>query len=295
MEKTDWIKEIVKVPLEKLALILGCAFFLLAFNPVSYDKGWVFKLNVQPNWWLLGLGIVLITIPLYRIVKTRIPGSPRVKQITNGLRIKLSADHIIDVVVGEIQEISVDTSHGAVVLPANTSFDDECIRDPRSALGAFFQKHFPSGIENVQQLIQEKLQRLSTSNTCGVSEYSPGTTILLEKPLGSEHRVLITAVTRFSPKDGIHADTQSLAASVKSVFKASAGHRLSELFMPVIGTGHGGLDFGTGLALVLLHSIHCIRHEGTHHIKHLTVVVFDPNSHKRKQMENVVRLVSTIL
>lgn len=86
--------------------------------------------------------------------------SPRVQKITNGLQIKLSADQIIDVVVGEIQEISVDTSHGAVVLPANTSFDDECIRDKRSALGAVFQKHFPNSIEQVQQLIKEKLQKL---------------------------------------------------------------------------------------------------------------------------------------
>jgi len=292
---TDWIKELVGAPLEKLVLIVGSIFFLLAFNPISYDEHWVFKLNTWPNWWLLFVGITLIGIALYSFVKPSVWRIRHVERINNGFRIKLDADHIINIVLGEIEAVGCNKSHVVVVLPANTSFDDDCIRDPRSALGAFVQKHFPSGITEMQRLIQDEAKKTLPNDMSGVDNYPVGSNIFLEKPLGSNYRIMITAITQFSQQQGFVADTESLVKCLKGIFKTSAGQRLSEIYMPVIGSGHGGLDFNMAISLILLVSIWYMKQKGGKHIKQLTVVVLDKKDKKSRQIKKIVQAVGTVM
>lgn len=296
MEKSvAWIREVVRAPLEKLYLILGFVSVLLSFDPISYDKGLIIEFKVSPNGWLLTLGLGLIAVALYQALNPAIRRSRYVKRISNGFKIKLAADHVIDVIVGEIETVASDKSHAGIVLPANTSFDDECIRDSRSALGAFVHKHFPSGIEELQRVIKDEVKKVPRSDISSVDEYPIGTTIFLEKPLGSNYRIMITAVTQFSRQRGFVADTESLIMCIKSIFKTSAGQRLSEIYMPVIGTGHGGLNFNMALGLILLLSICSIKHEGGRHIKRLSIVIFDPKGDKSKEIEKTVQAVGAVL
>lgn len=296
MEKSGaWIREVVSAPLEKIYLILGFVSFLLSFNPISYDKGLVLEFKASPNWWLLILGLGLIVVALYQALTPSIRRSRYISKIKNGFQIKLDADHAIDIVVGEIENVGSDISNAGIVLPVNTSFDDECILDSRSALGAFVKKHFPSGIEELQQMIKEEVKKSERSDKSSIDHYPVGTTIFLEKPLGSNYRIMVTAVTQFSKEQGFVADNESIIRCMKSVLKISAGQRLSKLYMPVIGSGHGGVDFNMALGLILIFSVWSMKHEEGQHIKQLTVVILDPSGNKSKKIANTTRAIGAFL
>ena len=87
----------------------------------------------------------------------------------------------------------------------------------------------------------------------------------------------------------------SLLQAIKSIFRTATERRLSEIAIPVIGSGHGGLDFNIALFLILLQGIICMKHEGYHHIKQMTVVIYDKSGNLKNQMEKVVKAVALIV
>jgi len=296
-----WFGLFLKSPTERLCLIIGSIFIFLAFYSFSRtNREWRLEQSAQLNFcfFVIGIGLILITVFMISAKFLSKAKNHKVSlvQIPNGYRIKHSPNLTIDISVGMIEDIKGLGPYGAVVLPANTSFDDVCIRDRRSALGAFFQRHFPedSKIKAVQQMITNELCKIKQESGGTKDEYVPGTTVFLDNPLGSQHRILVTAVTSTLPEGGIKADTLSLIACLKGVFRISAIHRLSELWMPVLGTGHGGLDFSAALSLILVQSLHCVIHEGGHHIRSIHVIVYDPDNSRKDEIKKVIQGIGQI-
>ena len=89
---------------------------------------------------------------------------------------------------------------------------------------------------------------------------------------------------------GIQADTLSLIISLKNVLRFAADRRLAELWMPVMGTGHGGLNFSVALSMILLQLYHGLLHEGFHSIKRVVVVVHDPEKKRALQIEKLAKV-----
>jgi len=296
MPKLDWLKAMWEASAEKICLVLGALLLVLSFAPISYhNQQWSFRLEPYPVSWILFVAAILLLAPvIVSLWRRRQVPQAVVQEIANGHRIELLSGHTIDIVTGGIQDARPDAAHGAVVLPANTKFDDECIRDGQSSLGAFFQAHFPNGIDDIQKMIQEEASRTGAFLEHS-GDYAPGTTVFLDKPLGSGHRILVTAVTRIAPDGRISADTLSLMASIKEVLQVAAANRLTELRMPVLGTGHGGLDFSTALPLMLFQMAHCMTHEGAHQVRRVTVVVYDPGSAKTEEIGRTVQAIGGIL
>jgi hypothetical protein len=58
---------------------------------------------------------------------------------------------------GDIRSCDSRDPGVVVALPANEFFDDDCIRDTRSALGAYMASVFPNAIGDIQKLIAQKL------------------------------------------------------------------------------------------------------------------------------------------
>ena len=282
-----------KEPLEKILCVLGTGFYLLAFCEISVvDKVWDFKLVRSPNWFLLFIGTAFLVFVAWRNRPPRI-GSISMNSVKDGFQLRLAPGHIISVIAGQIEDAK-SSEHAAVVLPANTAFDDQCIRDKRSALGAFFLTHFPEGIAEIQSSIRKAVSSACDKEEEHFEKAPPGTTILIDRPLGSPYRIIVTAVTALDDATGIKADTLSLIASVKQVFRIASRNRFSFLTMPVMGTGHGGLDFKSALSLILVQCIHCMQHEGAHHVRNVTVVVYDPEKQRRSLMATVIRSVESI-
>lgn len=212
-----------------------------------------------------------------------------VRRIEAGFRLSLSQRHSIDLVTGAIQTAKPDSKHGAVVLPANTSFDDACINDAKSALGSFFQNHFASRINKVQTLIQAEAKKSAIGTGKGRNKYPTGTTIYMNQPLKTKHRIIITAVTEKIEGTGIRADTLSLSTSIKNVLLIAADNRLSELWMPVIGTGHGGLNFTVALTMILVQLSQGMLREGFYSIERVIIPVHNPEGKRAEQIERMAK------
>jgi len=217
------------------------------------------------------------------------PSLGTVTRINGGFRLLLQPQHSIDLVTGAIQTAQPDPLHGAVVLPANTMFDDECVDDLNSALGAYFQTHFKSHITEVQTLIREQL--LATHPTAGSTPrtYPPGTTVYLDRPLNTAHRIIVVAVTEKIRGAGIRADTLSLIASLKGIMRLASDKRIADLWIPVLGTGHGGLDFSVALAMIVVQLSNGILREGYHSIHRAVVTIYDPDGRRTDQIERLAR------
>lgn len=147
----------------------------------------------------------------------------------------------------------------------------------------------------MQRLIQDGAKKAFPNDMSAVINYPIGTTIFLEKPLSSNYNIMVTAITQFSEQNGFVADTESLISCMKGIFKKSAGQRLSEIYMPIIGSGHGGLGFNMALSLILQVSIWYMKHKEGQHIKRLTVVAFDQKVKKSRQIEKIVQAAATVL
>lgn len=292
----DWFKYFAKLSLEKIYIVFGILLFILAFYDFTLKNGKPDLSSVSnPNWWFLIVGLIIVAFGLIRSVFSSRKLHTSVKKLSNGFRMKVSTRFYIDLINDSIENIDKSFNDEAIVLPANTCFDDECIKDTRSALGAFLNRHFPTAINELQTMISEKAEALIQKDGSSNKMYPAGTTILLEKPLGSQFKILITAVTDISSDNRIKADTISVVAAIKEVCKLSASKRISGLRMPVIGTGHGGLDFSASLSLILLQVVQSVIHEGCHYLKNITIVVYDPNNERQKEVHRIVNSISKVI
>ena len=187
MPSLDWIRDFVKAPYETLCLIFGCILIVLSFSTFSYSEHLAIHFTKSPNWYLFVPGILLLFFTFYkRSISEYGPSGLRLSKIERGVQVDVSSGQKINVIIGAIQGVVPGTPHAAVVLPANTCFDDECIYDPRSALGAYFQRYFPHNIDRIQSLIQENVKKLKEKGIAQSNgEFTPGTTIFLAKPLDS--------------------------------------------------------------------------------------------------------------
>ncbi|MFH1743733.1 MAG: macro domain-containing protein [bacterium] len=284
---SNWLITVLDVSLDRLLLIVSVALIVLSFDPIRYREAqFDFCLQTDPNVYLLIPGGLLLVLFLWR-QREHQPQNACADKIQDGYKLTFDSNHAISVVTGCVENFS-GGDHAVVVLPANTSFDDQCIHDKRSALGSFFLTHFPSGIDVIQELIRREAAR-----ECGETEEyfrtaPAGTTIILDKPLGSCFRIMITAVTSFDAEQGITADTLSLISSVKQVFRRASQNRISSITMPVLGTGHGGLDFKAALSLLLVQCMYSMQYEGFHHVREVKIVVYDPDNRTRDTVSRIV-------
>ena len=155
-------------------------------------------------------------------------------------------------------EASIRNPNGTlVVLPANEFFDDACITDPRSALGAFVQAKFPGRAPALQRLVADQLsdrpsKRVEREPGVELQSYGVGSTVFLDRPLGTDFRLLLAAATTHRPGVGLRAEPGTVFAIVKSAYATARDHRIGEICLPLVGAGHGAMNRELALATLLL-------------------------------------------
>lgn len=224
-----------------------------------------------------------------------------IRHIKDGISFPLGATEI-NIRYGRIQEAPPDSATG-IVLPANEFFDDECIADTRSALGAFCQSHFSDRIPEFQGLVRANLQ-LSQSTPAekrpGIvqNSYGVGTCVLIDRPFGSSYRIILAAVT--TDRSGIRSEVSFLLKSLKEIVVTTNANRMSEIYLPLMGSGHGCLRPEASLFATLLGLSEALPLTGRN-LKRVNVVVYkDPNSSRPPAltipvMTNVVTSSASIL
>jgi O-acetyl-ADP-ribose deacetylase (regulator of RNase III) len=205
-----------------------------------------------------------------------------------GFRITLTPRSSIEIVFDPIQNAKPLKQYGAIVLPSKTTSIDKCITDSKSALGAFFNTHFSSQIEDIKTLINNSLAGGATT-TPTLQQYPAGTTIYLNCPLGTDHRIFVCSITSDADGAGKKVDTESLILSLRGMLHKAANEHISHLHMPVFGTGRGGLEFSFALNMILLQLAHSIIHDGFHSIERVFLHVHDPDGKRSGEIEHIAK------
>ena len=195
------VRYIVNAPVVNIMLLFGFLCVVLSF--IRLDGLKTFSLTGTPNWIMLTIGIILLFGSPAIFIFTR--EDRRInKKVTIEKGLSFSFNELsVNLKTGKIREIPEIGKYPAVVLPANTTFIDDCITDTKSALGAFFLEFYPDKIpEIVSKDIEKELgEQGYQQNEDG--SYPPGTTIILPKGYDTPAKCIVTASTIRKEKVGI--------------------------------------------------------------------------------------------
>ena len=145
-------------------------------------------------------------------------------------------------------------------------------------------KHFPSKISNLGEVIKGCLnesERLPDDQ----GEYPPGTSIILPSPYDSPVNIILTASTIRKKGEGIVAEPSNISKCIEEVFKLTSDKKIRKLYLPIIGSGHGGLDLYDALVFLILD----IKHSSNkfYHIKEIDIPIREEDT---KKLKNIYRL-----
>lgn len=281
------IRDIVNAPFINILLITGVIFIVLSFCQIDIVKNELsfhFIFPPAAHFSIIGISFVILSIIVFSLNGGVIIRKANIKR---GISFKFK-QIIINIKVGEIETlVSPDRSIG-VVLPANTSFIDDCIIDSKSALGAFMLKHFPDKIAEIQNIIMKELETSGYKKNVEDNAYLPSTTIILPEPYNSMVNVIITAATVRKRGIGINSSPAIISDCIKMVFEITADKKISTINMPIIGSGHGGLEINFAL-LTLIFSIWYFSKQ-FHHLRQFNIVVTERDAERLKDLAKYICL-----
>lgn len=272
---------LLKQPVFTIIAVFGC--LLILFGLFKIDD--ITKLAVsplsQPLYTSISLGIFMIVIGVALHIATNLTTSTfsisNVKRLPNGYSIT-HGSFALNVLFGKIETIDGFDDESMIALPANEFFDDECINDARSALGAYMKFHFKDNIPKIQSLVkkllrEETFQEVEKEPGTLVPSYGVGKCVYLDCPLSSQQRIVMVAVTTKRANEGLQAKPRYIFDAIESIQREMANHRLTHLFVPVLGSGHGGLTGDMSLVCMLTAFAELYRRRSGHHLKNVNIVV----------------------
>jgi len=289
----DFLKSLIERPIDTLVLIGAVALLLVSFISFSLINGQsAFEINAKPNAYLFGPGCLLLILFIWR--NRRQTGISANENRDYAYRLEIDSDHLITISKKDISDI-VGDQYSAFILPANTSLNDTCITDDRSALGSFFLRRFPAKISEMQELIARKAREVLSLEEHALIDVQPGFSLLLRNVGGSVDNVIIVAVSENIGSYGIQATTNSIVQSVKNAFRIASENGFSTINMPIIGTGHGGVDFSMSLMFICLQGIAGMKHEGNHHIKLVNLIIYDPENKRKMTVKSIAAIMKSYI
>ena len=272
-------------------LLLLILTLILSFIDFSYNDKLMFFTKEKPNIYIFIIAIIiLICFILKYLLGNKLYNNER-RQYS--YVIDIDEDHKICVKQGDISSYKGDIDK-AILLPANTSFDEKCITDMKSALGCYFLKNYPENIEKIKNTIIEiatKNFSLSEGKKCS----NIGDTILLKEYDGKKINIIISAVTEDCPDVGIQANAIGIISAVKNTIAICSENRYSSITMPIIGTGHGGIKHSISLILICVQYFLSVYHSQNHHVKELIIIVFDPDKRLKNEIDETVECIKKLI
>jgi O-acetyl-ADP-ribose deacetylase (regulator of RNase III) len=189
------------------------------------------------------------------------------------------AQATVHVEVGLIEEYESDDARTVVALPANEYFDDECVADVNSALGAYVDRHFKDTLPAFLDEIHAALRGLPSERVPRAERridesYGIGKAIYLSG-LAPSHRVILVSATTERTGIGLRAEPHFLYASMQGIVETMNANRLDSVVVPVLGSGHGGMPLVVALLFNLLAVRSCLTDDVGRHIRQVRIVVWE--------------------
>jgi hypothetical protein len=203
---------------------------------------------------------------------------------------------------GDIRSCHSKDPGAVVALPANEFFDDDCIRDTRSALGAYMASAFPQAIGDIQKSIAQKLENapselVEREHDERARSFGVAKCVCLKNALSSGRNVMFVSVTTKRAGIGLRSEARYLFAAMRAVCQAMNDGRFTDLFLPLMGAGHGGLEPELALLYLLLSTKAVIDdRSGGSHLRSVTIVVFRKDEHTAPDVHpDVVRRMLSLV
>lgn len=300
----DALKALFKQPYWIILLILGALFVLLPCMTVDKD----FHLTTHPPTTFVPvvIGAAMLFFSLAIFVFSLWTKHELEKYADAGLNLKAVKESSgimwttingceVRVINGRLQDQTPE-ANAAIVLPCNEYFDDKCIGDSKSALGAYINHVFDGQIEAFTSLVKNECHtklgagspQQKTEDECAQS-FGAGRCILLSKPLGRSMSIALISTTTQRAGQGLASRISHQFDGMRELLSKLADARLTEAIMPVMGAGHGGIDPPLALVGLLIAIAEAARYgHGSQRLKRVTVVVFKRDESTPPQVASTV-------
>ena len=275
---------------------MGVLLILAGFFDITDIAKFQITARSKPNYIIVVFGSFLsltsIVVYLFDELTLGWLGFRRIKKLKTGFGTKVSNTEI-NIMFGRLENIADELEESMIVLPANEFFDDECINDKKSALGAYVNHKFKNQTKQVEDLIAEELSDFETievEKEAGVKQdsFGVGTGVFLKRPLNSRQPILFIAVTTKRAGEGLQAEMSYIFQAVRKIQNIIADHRIDSVCIPVMGSGHGGLRKEVALFGLLLAICDSITKSHGHHIREVNVVVFQSAEDSKPSISRIV-------
>ncbi len=151
------LTQLFKQPVFAVITAFGCVLILGGLFQVDDITKLAVSPLTQPLYLSVILGVLLTAtgVGLYAVTNLSFTtfSISNVKRLPNGYSIEHSG-FVLNVLLGRIESIECSDNDCMIALPANEFFDDECITDVRSALGAYMQHHFKDNIPKIEAVVK---------------------------------------------------------------------------------------------------------------------------------------------
>jgi len=143
-------KKVLGQALEKLPhFVIFLGLVAVGFSFTTFDKEFHFP-TPTPNWILFFFGIGFIASGLVLHFITSEKKSKKLQDKTTLIFNSIT----LTIKIANLQDEENLTNDCAFVLPANTTFVDDCVTDNKSALGSFFNKHHSEKIPTFNEKLK---------------------------------------------------------------------------------------------------------------------------------------------
>jgi len=250
----------------------------------------------DPHYFIASIGLVFSVSSAFLYLFDEVTfgwiGFRKIRKLDNGITAKLSNTNI-NIRFGMLEKLAEASEDSLVVLPANEFFDDECINDKKSALGSYINHRFTNQTKEVKDAIANGLSGRAYNEVekeAGVLQksYGVGVGVYVKKLLSSTQPLLFVSVTTKRSGEGLRADMSYIFEAIKEIERIVVDHRIDSLYVPVLGSGHGGLRKEVSLFGILLAICDLVTKPGGHHISDFNIVVYQRNNSDKPSISKAV-------
>lgn len=230
---------------------LGVLLVLVSFFKIEDIKKFQISPYPTPLYWVFVTGILLIGASIVSFWASEdATGSEwlhptRIKKTDEGYLVYLG-QATLTVTYGRIEDYSSEKDSSLIALPANEFFDDACVNDKGSSLGAYMHRKFPNRIQDIQQCIRAETKSIPSKDVekergYFQASYGVGKCIFLDNPLSSTHRIVLAAVTSKRADKGLRSEMVYLFQAVSEIYRTMLDKGIRKIHSPLMGAGHGCL------------------------------------------------------
>jgi hypothetical protein len=183
-------KAILLAPVTNVLCVAGVALIVISFLYYNKTTGLALHGQFHTEPAIAGFILVLVGALLFSLTNRF---RAKTIRLDYGKGVEIKRGNLkIRIQTGEIQFITNSTRNDAIVLPANTTFVDDCATDKRTAMGAFFLDRFPEKVSALPALFSNILASHGLHPDSN-GQFMAGTTIILPDDFTKPAKVVITA------------------------------------------------------------------------------------------------------